>query len=219
MKNIALGIIDAQRGFMPPEEGKRIGTAGFGELSVPDGEQIVPNVNRLLAAFALHGHMTFTTQDWHPVGTAHFSDQPNFTTTWPVHCVGSTPGAMLHPDISLPHATDRFWKGTETLSRGEDDMSYSGYYGSNDAGESLGKTLRDRGIVKVVLGGLALDFCVGKTALDLRTKLGLDVVVAIDATRGITDESTSSMLEAFADSGITITTTDDILAQLDTAQE
>ncbi len=217
MKGSALGIIDAQRGFMPAAEGERLGVAGFGELPVAGGEAIVPEINRLLAAYAIRGYMTFTTQDWHPKETAHFSTEPNFTTTWPVHCVGGTPGATLHPDIVLPTSTERFWKGREVLARGEDDLSYSGYYGANDDGESLGDSLRKRGITQVVLGGLALDYCVGQTALDLRTKLGLDVVVAIDATRGIADESNTRMLEAFADNGITIATTDEILAQLDAA--
>lgn len=214
MKNTALGIIDAQRGFMPAEEGQRLGLSGFGELPVTDGEQIISNVNRLLAAYAIRGYATFTTQDWHPENTAHFSDQPNFRTTWPVHCVGGTPGAELHPEINVPNSTYRFRKGMETLERGEDDQSYSGYYSTSGNGEHLGDVLRRRGITQVILGGLALDYCVGKTALDLRTKLGFDVTVAIDASRGIAEQSVNEMLEQFADNGIKVATTDEILAQL-----
>lgn len=74
-----------------------------------------------------------------------------------------------------------------------------------------------RGITQVALGGLALDYCVGKTALDLRTKLGLDVVVAIDATRGIADESVEVMLDQFRQFGIGTNATNELLAQLEVA--
>ena len=214
MEKVALGIIDAQRGFMPLTEGQRLDVPGFGELPVTDGEQIVPNVNQLLGAYATKGCLTFTTQDWHPAETAHFSNEPNFTTTWPVHCVGGTPGAELHPSVAVPASTIRIRKGMEQLARGEDDRSYSGYYGMNSNGEYLGNILRQHGITSVVLGGLALDYCVGKTALDLRTKLGLDVTVAIDATRGISDASVEAMLGQFEASGVKVATTDEILAGL-----
>ncbi len=217
MKDLALGIIDAQRGFMPAEEGLKLNIPGFGELPVTDGELIVPNVNKLLAEYAVRGYMIFTTQDWHPRNTAHFSDKPNFTTTWPIHCVGGTPGAELHPAISVPSFTEEFRKGMEVLERGEDDQSYSGYNGVNEHEESLGDRLRGVGIKRVALGGLALDYCVGKTALDLRTKLDLDVIVALDAARGIADESVNLMLEQFADYDIETATTDKVLEQLEAA--
>lgn len=217
MKGLALGIIDTQRGFMPVEEGTRLGIEGFGELPVEGGELIVPNVNRLLANYAVRDYTTFTTQDWHPVETAHFSAQPNFTTTWPAHCVADTPGAELHPAIIVPDSTKKFRKGMEILDRGEDDQSYSGYNGIDDEGKHLGELLRERKVTKVALGGLALDYCVGKTALDLRTKLDLEVVIAIDATRGIADESINSMLEQFAENDIETMTAGKVLAQLEAA--
>ncbi len=217
MKEIALGIIDAQRGFMPTKEGDRLNTLGFGELPVNDGEAIVPNVNKLLAEYAMRDCLIFTTQDWHPIGTAHFSEDPNYTTTWPIHCVGGTPGAELHPEIIVPSITEKFKKGTEILLRGEDDQSYSGYSGINEHGERLGDKLMRLGIKQVALGGLALDYCVGKTALDLKTELGLDVVVAIDATRGIAEESTKNMLDQFSLNGIKTIQTKDLIDQLETA--
>jgi nicotinamidase-related amidase len=70
MKTYAFGLIDAQRGFMPAEEGERLGLPGFGELGVPRGEEIVANANALLSACVIR----FTTQDWHPRETAHFAD-------------------------------------------------------------------------------------------------------------------------------------------------
>ncbi len=217
MKGLALGIIDAQRGFMPSEEGVRLDVPGFGELAVNEGESIVSEVNKLLAEYAIRGCTTFTTQDWHPRATAHFSDEPNFKTTWPVHCIGGTPGAELHPEITVPASTEKFRKGMEVLERGEDDQSYSGYNGINLNGEHLSDRLHELGITRVALGGLALDYCVGKTALDLRTKLDLDVVVAVDATRGITDESVEAMLDQFKQFGIRTTTSNELLAQLEAA--
>jgi nicotinamidase/pyrazinamidase len=215
MEKLAIGIIDVQAGFMPASEGKRLGLPGFGELPVPEGEQVIAPLDRLLGAFALHRYGIFTTQDWHPHTTAHFSETPNFTTNWPVHCVAGTPGAELHPDLVLPGAHERFTKGFEPLERGEDDLSYSGYYAEDPVtGKKLPEWLGDHGYTKVVLGGLALDYCVGKTALDLRTKLGLDVIVAIDATRGIAEPSVQDMLSQFKQTGIEVATTDELLANL-----
>lgn len=216
MNKLAFGVIDAQRGFMPATEGARLDKAGFGELPVEGGEQTVDNLNTLLAAVALYNGMAFTTQDWHPRETAHFAEQPNFTTTWPVHCVGGTPGAELHPEINLPPGTIQFRKGMEALTKGEDDNSYSGYNGKTEQGELLADVLRTRGITTVYLGGLALDYCVGRTALDIRDQLGIDVVVALDASRGIADASVQTMLQEFKQRGIRTATTDTILKEIAT---
>src|SRR5437879_3300786 len=128
-KQYALGIIDAQRGFMPAEEGGRLDKLGFGELPIPHGERIVPNINQLIGEFTAKQLAVFTTQDWHPLETAHFSDDPNFNTTWPVHCVQRTPGAELHPEIEYGFSVKQFLKGFEPLKNGADDTSYSGYNG------------------------------------------------------------------------------------------
>lgn len=202
MKELAFGIVDAQRGFMPKAEGEILDRAGFGELPVADGQRIIPVVKRLLVAAGSDN--VFTTQDWHPHETAHFSDNPDFVTNWPVHCVQNTAGAALHPDLesALMPSVTRFYKGQEKLEHGRDDLSYSGYYSKDSESVTLPDWLAERGTTHVVLGGLALDYCVGKTALDLRAKLGLEVTVVLDATRGIADASTEAMLEAFADAGI-----------------
>lgn len=211
MNETVFGIIDAQRGFMPAAEGEKTDRAGFGELPVTDGQRIIPVVKRLL--WAMGAQNTFTTQDWHPRHTAHFSENPDFTTNWPVHCVGGTQGAELHPELesALGSAVTRFYKGQECLQDGKDDLSYSGYYSEADNGLSLPDWLVARKAKAVVLGGLALDYCVGKTALDLRTKMDLDVTVALDATRGIADESVANMLDQFAAVGIKTADADDII--------
>lgn len=202
MKETVFGIIDAQRGFMPTYEGERLDRAGFGQLPVEDGQKIIPVVKHLL--WAMGAENTFTTQDWHPEHTAHFSETPDFATNWPIHCVADTKGAELHPELesALSRQVTRFYKGQECLEDGKDDLSYSGYYATAENGLTLPEWLQERGAKAVVLGGLALDYCVGKTALDLKTKLDLDVTVVIDACRGIADPSIDAMHEAFKQNGI-----------------
>lgn len=215
MKKIAFGVIDAQRGFMPEEEGNRLRIDGFGELPIVNGEAIVPNANRLLDAYHSNGGLTFTTQDWHPLDTAHFSNNPDFKTTWPPHCVANTAGAELHPGIVLPPSNERFIKGMDRLARGEDDNSYSGYYAENDMGIALPDYLQRRGVTEVILGGLAIDYCVGLTAIDFKEKIGLEVVVAVDATKGITPKTTADMLDRFKDLGIQTALTEELLTDIE----
>lgn len=211
MKETVFGIIDAQRGFMPGPEGEKLDRAGFGELPVTDGQRIVPVVKRIL--FAAGAINTFTTQDYHPAQTAHFSDTPNFATNWPVHCVRGTLGAEIHPELesSLGPSTTRFYKGQEALKDGKDDLSYSGYYGTTNTGLTLPEWLEKRGAERVVLSGLALDYCVGKTALDLCVNLDLEVVVAMDATRGIAPDSINTMLNEFKQVGVKTATSDQVM--------
>lgn len=215
MTEFALGVIDAQSGFMPEDEGLRLQRCGFGQLPVPDGQAIVEPLNLLLRAFADHHLLAFTTQDWHPEVTAHFSDDPDYKTNWPRHCVAGTPGANLHPGIVIPAPTVRFIKGNLPLQPGEADTSYSAYYAVDPcSGDNLPYFLESRQVGTVALAGLATDYCVGLSALDLRTKLGLEVTIVSDASRGITLESTTSMLDDCRMHGITITTTHELLAHL-----
>ena len=210
----ALGIIDAQRGFMPAEEGERLGLPGFGELGVPNGEKIIPNINRLLGAAAAAKCALFTTQDWHPESTAHFADQPNFTTTWPRHCVRNTPGAQLHPDIQWNDGIRMFQKGEEKLIRGEDDTSYSGMNAQNEMyGQKVPEYLANRNITELVLGGLALDYCVKATALDARAA-GYEVTVVTDATAPVTPETGRQALIELEEAGVRLATTAELLEEL-----
>ena len=215
MKETVFGIIDAQRGFMPVTEGEKVDRAGFGELPVAEGQKIIPVVKRLL--WKLGAENTFTTQDWHPTHTAHFSENPDFVTNWPMHCVGGTKGAELHPELESALSTQvtRFYKGQECLEDGKDDLSYSGYYAEADNGLTLPEWLTKREAKAVVLGGLALDYCVGKTALDLRTKMDLDVTVVVDATRGIADPSIEAMYAAFDAAGVRTTTSMEVLEEME----
>jgi nicotinamidase/pyrazinamidase len=199
MPNEALIVVDMQNDFC---EG--------GALAVPGGNAIVPAVNRLIAD---HPHVVLT-QDWHPPGHASFAAshdgaEPFSTrafaygpqTLWPTHCVQGTAGAEFHPDLDSTKAEMIVRKG---FHRGID--SYSAFR-ENDRMTRTGLDgyLKARGITKVVLCGLALDFCVGWSALDAR-QAGFDTTVAVDATAAIDLEgSRRKMLSEMRQAGIRIT--------------
>ena len=205
---IAYGIIDAQAGFMPVQ----VAVAGTGELGVSEGNLIIPVVNQLTQSALGRGWDIFTTQDWHPAQTAHFSATPNYITTWPVHCVAGTAGAAIHPEITLPPRATNFYKGMKVLDDGADDTSYSGYYAQTETGVSLPAWLVQRQITHVYLVGLAFDYCVGSTALDLVQRCGVAVRVIIDATRPVAMASQQTMLARLAAAGVTVITTNEVMA-------
>lgn len=204
---IAFGIIDAQTGFMPAH----VAVAGSGELAVSDGNGIIPLVNQLTIYARSQRWDVFTTQDWHPVQTAHFSDTPNFTTTWPVHCVAGTPGAAIHSKIVVPKSTTGFYKGMDVLCDGADDTSYSGYYAQTEHGTTLPAWLIQRQITQVYLVGLAFDYCVGSTALDLVQRCGVAVHVIIEATRPVAMATQQSMRNRFLAVGVNVVTMNEVV--------
>jgi nicotinamidase/pyrazinamidase len=170
--------VDVQNDFCPG-----------GALAVPDGDAVVPAINALVRKFA---HVVLT-QDWHTPGHASFaSSQPGaapFATVeadygpqvlWPDHCVQGTPGADFHAGLDVPHAELILRKG---FRRGID--SYSAFF-ENDRKTPTGLAgyLRERGLTRVVLAGLALDFCVRWSAEDAAA-LGFDAIVIEDACRAI----------------------------------
>ncbi len=163
---VALVVIDMQNDFA---------TAG-GSLYVAGGESIVGAVNAEVAAAAEAGSPVFYTQDWHPEQTPHFATSGG---VWPVHCVRGTPGAALHPRLTVAGPVIR--KGTD----GSD--GYSGFSvrhpasGERSATE-LGDALAAAGVRTVVIAGLAGDYCVKETALDA-VSLGFHAVVPLPLTR------------------------------------
>lgn len=207
MGKVALGLIDGQRGFMPASEGVRLGLPGFGELEVPDGDKIIEPVNELMRLWGNNGLAIFTTQDWHPKKTGHFSKDPNFRTTWPEHCVANTPGAQLHPDFNIPSYAKKFVKGTENHIEGEYDTSYSGVNGYElDGGQTLPEWLREIEADEVYLAGLATDYCVKETALGIKEKLGIEVYVISDAVKAVAPETNVSAIEELEAAGVKLVT-------------
>jgi nicotinamidase/pyrazinamidase len=174
----ALIIVDVQNDFCQG-----------GALAVPKGDEVVPVVNRLARAFA----NVVLTQDWHPAGHRSFaSTHPGKRpfevvampygeqVLWPDHCVQGSEGAALRRDLSTPHAQLVIRKGWR-----RDVDSYSAFLEADrKARTGLEGYLRERGVARVFVCGLATDFCVAWTALDARA-LGFDVAVIEDACRAI----------------------------------
>ena len=189
-------VVDVQNDFCPG-----------GKLPVPAGHEIVPLINRLAARFE---HVVLT-QDWHPAGhqsfaSSHRGRKPYETIEvaygaqilWPDHCVQATVGADFRDDLQIPHAELVLRKGYH-----RDIDSYSAFY-ENDRKTHTGLAgyLRERGLRRVFLAGLAFDFCVRFSAEDARRE-GLDVTVVEDACRGIDmDGSADATRRAFAALGI-----------------
>ncbi|MFZ3206955.1 MAG: bifunctional nicotinamidase/pyrazinamidase [Pseudomonas sp.] len=180
-----------------------------GALAVPGGDEVVAKVNRLATAFA---HVLLT-QDWHPPGHSSFASQhpghrPFDTiqlpygaqTLWPDHCVQGSHGAELHPELAIAHAELILRKGYRAAVD-----SYSAFY-ENDRRTPTGLTgyLRERGLRRLFLAGLATDYCVHYSALDGRRE-GFEVVVLLDACRGLdTQGSLDKALRAMRAAGVEI---------------
>jgi nicotinamidase/pyrazinamidase len=166
----ALVVVDLQNDFADPA----------GSLSVDGGAGIAPRLNAEVRDAEAAGSLVVATQDWHPESTPHFAKDGG---VWPVHCVAGTWGAELHPAFELPADAPRVRKG----SNGED--GYSGFTMRDSAtGEEspteLEGLLRGRGIERVVVCGLATDYCVRATALDA-VRLGFDVVLLTEAIAAV----------------------------------
>lgn len=171
-------VVDVQNDFCPG-----------GALAVPDGDAVVPVINRLSERFA---HRVFT-QDWHPAGHSSFasvhSGKSPFETAempygtqvlWPDHCIQGSAGAAFHRGLACDGAELIVRKGF----RGAID-SYSAFF-ENDRTTPTGLAgyLRERGFSRVVLAGLATDFCVAYSALDA-CRLGFETTVVTDGCRAI----------------------------------
>ncbi len=166
----ALVVVDLQNDFADPAGG----------LSVSGGDAIVSTVNEAVREALDSGALVVATQDWHPETTPHFAKDGG---TWPVHCVAGTWGAELVPSFGLPLDAARIRKGVH----GED--GYSGFTTRDPTtGEErpteLEGLLRQRGIGRVVVCGLATDYCVKATALDA-VRLGFRTVVIATAVAAV----------------------------------
>ncbi|MDR3746245.1 MAG: bifunctional nicotinamidase/pyrazinamidase [Acidobacteriaceae bacterium] len=194
--NDALLVIDVQNDFCPG-----------GALAVTGGDEIVPRINSLARRFP---HVILT-QDWHPAGhisfaSAHTGTQPyqsiaapyGTQTLWPDHCVQNTHGAQFHPALDIPHAELILRKG---FRAGID--SYSAFLENDHVTPTgLAGYLRERGLTRLFLCGLAYDFCVRFSAID-GTALDFECLVVEDATRAVNlSGSVESADQALAEAGV-----------------
>ena len=161
-------VVDVQNDFADPN----------GSLYVAEGEAVVSEANGQIADAEAARALIVYTQDWHPESTPHFEKDGGL---WPVHCVHDTWGAMFHPDLRV--VGDVVRKGT----RGED--GYSAFsvrdpLSGDTAPTILHGLLAERGVERIVICGLATDFCVVETVTDARA-LGYPVVVIRDGIRAV----------------------------------
>lgn len=192
----ALIVVDVQIDFLPG-----------GALAVPDGDAVVPLINRISRDF----DTVVLTQDWHPAGHISFASSHKGRQTfelielaygrqvlWPDHCIQGSPGAALAPSLDIPHAQAIVRKGFHPQVD-----SYSSFREADRTTPTgLAGYLRERGIGEVVVAGLATDFCVGWTATDARA-LGFETLVAMDACRAIdANGSLAGAIRAMDEAGV-----------------
>ncbi len=189
-------VVDIQNDFCPG-----------GALAVAGGDSVIRVIHNIASLF----HHIVLTQDWHPAGHSSFaSTHPGMhpfeqikmsygmQTLWPDHCVQGSAGAEFHPELNLPQAELILRKGFHPQVD-----SYSAFF-ENDRVTPTGLAgyLRERGLTRVFLAGLAYDYCVGYSALDAR-RLGLPVVILRDACRAIDLNGSVATIEAeFAQAGV-----------------
>lgn len=192
----ALLVIDVQNDFIPG-----------GQLAVPEGDLIVPLINRLAGQFK----QVVIAQDWHPAGHTSFASshpgrQPydviqlpyGEQTLWPDHCIQGSRGAEFHSGLDLPHAQLVIRKGCNP-----DIDSYSAFLEADRVTTTgLAGYLKERGVDTVYMVGLALDFCVMFSALDARAA-GFNAFVVLDACRAIDlNGSLASAIERMQVAGV-----------------
>jgi len=161
----ALLIVDVQNDFCPG-----------GALAVPEGDRVVPVLNRYIGFFSRKKLPIFASRDWHPQDTKHFKQ---FGGLWPKHCVQNTRGAGFHPGLKLPKETIILSKGMDP-----DKDSYSAFQAFDSNGVEFLQLLKVLGIEELFVAGLATDYCVKSSVLD-GLKSGLKVNLLIDAIKGV----------------------------------
>ena len=161
----ALLLVDVQKDFCPG-----------GKLAVSEGDQIVPVLNQYIEEFKAAHLPVFATRDWHPEQTIHFNTGGG---VWPPHCIQGTAGAEFHPDLALFEDVVIISSGTRP-----DEQGFSGFEGKDAEGKPLLDLLREQGVQRLFVGGLATDYCVRSTVLDA-LRFGFRVVLVKDAIRGV----------------------------------
>jgi len=188
----ALFIIDVQNDF----------TEG-GVLGVDGGTAVAVGVTALLAKHQEAYGYVFASRDWHDIDNdngGHFARDtaPDFTTTWPVHCVAGTPGAEYHHALNTDAVTFH-------IRKGQGKPAYSIFEGTTEAGETVGALLTEHGVTDVDIVGLATDHCVRASALDA-LEHGQHVRVLTDLVAGVAPESSEAALAEVAHAGAVLAT-------------
>ncbi len=184
----ALVVVDVQNDFCPG-----------GALGVDGADSIVPVVNALVEQALLGGAIVVFSRDMHPAGHCSFKEQGG---PWPIHCVRDSWGAQFREGLVVPEDALFVEKAT-TLEKD----AYSAFDGTGLLG-----TLWKFGVERVIVCGLATDYCVLETVKDALAN-GFEVVVVSDASRGISEESAESALREMRERGVLVISSGDILGQ------
>ncbi len=180
----ALIVVDVQNDFC---EG--------GSLAVAGGAAVARGITALLATDHGYDHVV-ATKDFHIDPGEHFSDTPDFRTSWPRHCVAETSGAAFHPDFD-PSAVEAVFE------KGHYSAAYSGFEGVDESGTTLADWLRRRGVEAVDVVGIATDYCVAATAADA-ARAGLHTRVLTGLTAGVAPESSRAAIDQLRTAGVHI---------------
>jgi nicotinamidase/pyrazinamidase len=159
-RNDALIVVDVQNCFCPG-----------GELPVKEGDKIVPIINKYIQKFQKAGAKIIATRDWHPPDHKSFKEYGGI---WPPHCLKGSKGAEFRSDLKLPAETTVISTGDKPSLEG-----YSGFDHTN-----LERKLKEDGVDRVFVGGLATDYCVKYTVLDAVEK-GFETILLVDAIKGV----------------------------------
>ena len=180
----ALIVVDPQNDFLPG-----------GAPPVAEGNRIFDPLNRLMPRFP----RVYATRDWHPKNHKYFSAEGG---PWPYHCLQNTPGAEFSPRLKTGEVDAVISKGTDPETDG-----YSGF-----AGTDLERRLRNDGVNRVFVGGLATDYCVKATALEAKER-GFEVVVLTDAIAAVNvdPQDEEKALQAMRDAKCTFATSADVV--------
>ncbi|WP_153503268.1 isochorismatase family protein [Cumulibacter manganitolerans] len=165
-----------------------------GSLAVAGGGKVARDVS-LLVKSSQYAHVV-ATRDAHVDPGAHFSEQPDHVSTWPVHCVVGTRGAAFHPDLTTGPLEAIFDKGAYTAA-------YSGFEGVSDDGVTLADWLRAHDVIRVDVAGIATDHCVRATALDAARE-GFATRVLLDYTAGVAHDTTAAALGELRAAGVEV---------------
>ncbi|GGC91871.1 amidase [Tersicoccus solisilvae] len=185
----ALIVVDVQNDFC---EG--------GALAVEGGAAVAARITAHLRDHRDAYDVVVGTQDWHIDPGSHFSEHPDFVTSWPVHCVAGTEGAGLHPALDAGAIDALFHKGEYS----DGYSGFEGHTGEPGSEEDLARWLRERDIDTLDVAGIATDHCVRATALD-GARSGFAVSVLADLAAGVAPDSTARALAELTAAGVTVT--------------
>jgi nicotinamidase/pyrazinamidase len=187
----ALIVVDVQNDFC---EG--------GSLPVSGGAAVAAGVTALLAGPDRSGfEHVVATRDWHTDPGTHFAAEPDYVSSWPVHCVAGSAGAEFHPEFDREHVDEIF-------SKGAFQAAYSGFEAADSSDTPLGDWLRARGVDEVDVVGIATDYCVRATALDA-VKQGLRTRLRFDLVAGVAPDSTAAAIDEMQAAGVEIVAAED----------